>query len=445
MEQNQPSETEPQSIQQNEAARTGIKIEGDGITFFSLIDFGLFLREYELFNKVKLTEPIVDNAGNILFKEDLYLKESVYNKLEDMLGHFPEKFKVSITNELIKTLRLWMAKRILDRLEDPQNKFIAELFEQTQHRYREYVKNALAGSRALVLNFFKISKEKRNFFYHLADLALLTLGVIIQKTYNIKYINRNAFIAGFCVDLPFGGLEIWKNYPEDNPSRKKMAEQSATVAQKFRLPLEVVTAIRNHPVFIDQPQADTLPNFSDAELVIQEGSEEEVFNNLVESEEEEGGIPGTAPETENMAGMILTEALKIARYLQYTSRKIESQEHFAEELVYIVAYNAARGYFHHDLINPLLKRFKAYEENARRLQRIADVERMCIHPPSAWAYPKPRASQILCQNRVIDCPKIDQGWDIHVVSKQEAIGWIGQSLKPGNYSKCKLEEHLEDI
>ena len=77
--------------------------------------------------------------------------------------------------------------------------------------------------------------------------------------------------------------------------------------------------------------------------------------------------------------------------------------------------------------------------------KIAQIENQCLHPPSAWAYPKPKASQVLCKNNHHTCPHYVSGWNISVISTQEAIGYIGTNLRPGSYPKCRLEKDLEDI
>lgn len=417
-----------------------MKIESDGITFYSLSDFGFFLREFNLFGKVKLSKPLTDRTGKILYKENLYLKDSIFHKLEEMEGQYEPTFVVSLTNDLLKGIRISIGNKMLERLEAPENRFIAELYENTEHRYQNYVRNALSGNRSLIMTFFKLSRERRLFFNHLADMGLLTLGVIIQKYYKLKFINRFAFLAGVCLDLPFAGSELWKSYPDDETTRIKMARRTAQVAEKLRLAPEIIDSILNSPVLPSKPNASAT-KMDTVQINLHDN-----MDHVLESEEnEETENQPVITENNEMIRMVLTETLKIARYINSVASKIEDQDVFAEELVYMVAYNAARGYFHKDLINPILRKFKRFEENARRMMRIAEIEKKCLYFPSAWAYPKPRASQILCKNRVTQCPLIDQGWEIHVVSRQEAFGWIGGSLFPDSYAKCKLEEQLEEI
>lgn len=420
-----------------------MKITAEGIIFFSRLDLVSFIREYEMSGLVKLSEPIVDNSGNVLFKENLFLKESILNRLEEMEGQFKPIFKVIITEDILKRLRVSLSKRFLKILEDPGNDFLRELYEETRHRYKDYIRSAFYGNRSLVLTFFKISKENRPFFYHAGTLGLLSLGIMIQRAYRVRFINRNAFLSGLLADLPLSGGTIWKNYPEGEQEKKALARKGAELARRFKMPEEICEAIQNHPFLESQPSL--IPAELPAGL---DDLNDEEFDELIggESEGEEAGemnYPTMDPAQSGPAATLITECLKIARYVVFSTAKIERKEHFAEELVYNVAYNAARGYFHKELINPLIKRFRAYEETARKVMRVAEIEQHCLFPPSAWAYPKPRASQILCKNHIMDCPKIVMGWDIHVVSTQDALGWIGAPLKAGEYSKCSLEDELE--
>jgi hypothetical protein len=59
--------------------------------------------------------------------------------------------------------------------------------------------------------------------------------------------------------------------------------------------------------------------------------------------------------------------------------------------------------------------------------------------------PKPRATQMICRLHKTECPKLKPGWDLTVVSPAEAYGWIGMTLEPGRYLKCKLEDELKPI
>ncbi len=138
----------------------------------------------------------------------------------------------------------------------------------------------------------------------------------------------------------------------------------------------------------------------------------------------------------------ITESIKFSRYILFLYYKIEDREHIFEEISFRVAYISQLGYFKLELLKPILKKFKEIELEMRNLMLIAGIEKKCLYPPSAWAYPKPRATQIICRHRIYNCPYIKLGWDLFVVKEQEPYGWIGTPLKEGKYFKCKLEDLL---
>ncbi len=430
---------------------SSMKITSEGLTFYTLKDFDIFLRDYNLMGQITLSEPILDNNGNILYKDQIPVKESVIKRLEEMPGQFKSLFRVPLNQQLIRSLERWISSRALQELNHNQNMFIVRLYESTRHPYANYIRHALHGNTSLTLTLFKVSREKKKFFDHIIQLALLTLGILIQKGYRIRYINRNAFLAGLASDLALSSTNFWKVPPDDDAARKNLAKQCADLAGRFRLAPEIVSAIERHFVIAGEPVLNepvidsslvSLSNSYFDEFLHEEGPEDEG--------DEKGGSADTrlnsaSDATYSQAKLLITESLKLAKYITTTISRIEDKDHYAEELVYMISYNASKGYFHKDIILPILRQFREFEIEARRIMKIAEIENKCIHPPSAWAYPKPRASQVLCRLNMNECPKLEAGWDMHVVSRQQAVGWIGANLEPGVYSKCSLESELEGL
>ncbi len=142
---------------------------------------------------------------------------------------------------------------------------------------------------------------------------------------------------------------------------------------------------------------------------------------------------------------LLTEAMKIARFIKETNKKLEnSKEDIVEQLLVMFTYNTEKGIFLKDLAYPLIARFKEFKSTVARIRKVAELENRCINPPSAWAYPKPKATQILCKNKIYTCKYFVGGWDISIVNPQTALGYLGLPLNPGSYPKCKLEKELSE-
>ena len=413
-----------------------MEITPAGITFQSLFDLNTFVKQLDLYGSFKLDEAIRDKTGKILIRENVYVKDTTLKKLESLEGNYEPTFKLTISGESLKKLRGLISEKILEQLKVPEDVFIKYLFEHGNRSYKGFITQSFRSKR-LALTAFKLSHEKPAFFHHLCEMGLLNLGIILQKNYTIPMIHRNAFIAGFCCDLGLIDTDKWQKPFNDELDRLRLAAGCAEIAARFHVPPEPVVAIRNHTLEPDSPGASPKSlNFSISESAIME----EMLGEDDGAEEFETNL-----ESDEMSEMLLTESLRLTRFIDDTVKRIEDREHFAEELVYMVAYNAARGYFHKDLVNPLISRFREYEEQARKLMRLAELEAQCKYPPSAWAYPKPNATQILCKDHVDKCPLLMAGWDIQVVTPQDAFGWIGGNLRAGKYPKCRLEGELKNL
>lgn len=423
-----------------------MKISAEHIQFDSLGELKGFIAHQNLFGVLKFSESIVDNTGKTLVKENIVLKESMLEKLENITGQFPEIFKVALTKDILKRFREAITVKVLKRLEVTENDFLKNIYQNNLHNYEAYIRHSLQNKN-LLLAVFKISSERENFFNHIAELGLLSMGIIIQKFYRVKMIHRYSFLTGLCTDLVYADTNTWKNPAATDKDRNKRATEGADFISQFKLPLEI------HDVIAKHAYSDKTSDVNKINLdlpVVDENDDtptDSVFDGLIgrNEETEESDSAGKDESYNEMLASILIESLRIARYIDDVVHKNSEREFLAEEMIYYLAYNAEKGFFHKDLVNPLIEKFKQYKKLIYRAQRMAQIENMCLHPPSAWVYPKPNASQVMCTNRILDCPKLVSGWDIHVISPQEAFGWIGVALDSGNYPKCGFETHLEDL
>ncbi len=421
-----------------------MKISAEEISFSSLIEIESFCNELELFGIVQFVEPIKDNSDNILIKEKINVKESALKKLETMDGHYKPEFRVLVTKDLLNKIKRHITMLIYTRLKSAENIFIRYLYDEGRP-VKNFILHSFSQKR-LTLAVFKVARERTNFFYHCADLGLLSLGIVLQKSLKIRFIHRNSFLAGFLCDFALADGDEWRHPPLQESDRRALAQKCSSFISRFGVTPELAAAIRNHTISFANPAGETV---SIDEAVNNAGAKS-IFDDMFEENKTEeiddveiSDEAAKEQKNDEMMELIVTETLRIAKYVDETTKKIIEPEHFAEQLVYMVAYNAARGYFHNDLVEPLLKQFRAYEEIARRMIKIAGIEKKCVHPPSAWAYPKPRATQVLCKDRIFDCPNLVFGWDINIVSPQESFGWIGTPLDIGSYPKCTLEKELD--
>jgi len=413
-----------------------MKLTENGIIFEDLSRLNGFYLELRLQGILKFLEPIEDNTGNILIKDNVAVKESFFEKLKEMSGSFKEHFHVALTDELVAKISEFLVRKVGDLTRAGPGHFLTRLLDLPHHRPEAYMRSAFRN-RALALSAYRIYRDNDDFFTHLCELGLLNMAVIMQKYLKIRGVHRNAFLSGFLSDLPLAGTSAWKEPTADVEQLKKRSQKAAEMADRFRVAPEVSAAIAEFPAVFPIPEVERkeIPDGSAEDFQV------ELLENLTSTPDEEEAL-GEQPMNE-ASREVLTESLRIAHFILETKKRISDSEYFAEEMVYRVSYNAGKGTFHDDLIRPIVKKFQEFEMEARKMRRLAEIENQCIHPPSAWAYPKPRAAQILCQRHIMDCPKMIQGWDIHVINTQQAFGWLGTDLAAGEYSKCDLENLLQ--
>ncbi len=323
-------------------------------------------------------------------------------------------------------------------LEETEKSFISILFNQNTANMKN-AENLISNSfysDSLVLVSYEIMMEDLPFFHHIVKMGLLCLGTVIQKNYAIKLIHRNAFLAGLAADLILFKTNYWKNSNLDDTLMLDLMKLNIQIAENIGLPEEIIYAIQNHIVrglyVVDYPEP------VDFELLkqntfLQNSSTEKEKSSAQDNEYYEDTI------------RILTEALKITRFISEANKKMSDTEDIAQKLVVMFAYNVEKKNFNEEIANPMIDCFRQYEKIIKRIRKVAKLENLCLHPPSAWAYPKPKAVQILCKNNHHTCHHYISGWNINVISIQEAIGYIGTSLQPGSYPKCRLEKELSEL
>lgn len=422
-----------------------MKITSTGFEFNDFQSFKRFAVDQELIGSISLLEPILDKSGNILIKEKVLIKDSMMKKLEDLDGQYLPDFKLVLNGELLKKIKYQISKSIFRRFEDKSNSFIHYLYRESNTElpnFRGIITNAFC-TRNLTLVFFRILLDKPNFFNHCVDLALLSMGSVIQKHMGIKMVNRYSFLAGLLADISLIDTDYWK-HGLSGTHTSKYTKLSATVVETLNLPYEIVDTINGHPILelnMDSERdsfeinVDLIKNGTMLkEIITTDASGNE------DSKEDSPGDEGVGERTVEVA----TEALRIGRYIMENIKTTVDKEHISEKLLVMFTYNTEKGYFKKEIADLMIKQFKMFDTVIKRIRVISEIENKCRFPPSAWAYPKPKAAQILCKDRKYECPLIVSGWDINVIQSQDAFGYIGTSLRAGSYPKCALEEELQE-
>lgn len=422
-----------------------MKISQDGILFDKLSELEGFVSDLNLAGIVRLKKPVEDKSGKVLIKEDIVIQKRMLEKLRDHEGQYQSEFNIQITDEVMRQMRIYLASTVCRVLEERDADFIRHLYDGSHHRYRSYIEHSFR-KRSLTLLLYRTARNNPNFFHHLSLFGLLSLGIALQLKTRVHFQYRYAFLCGLGADLGLADSNDWTMLAELDSVRFARAQKCAAYLETLQLAPAVVRIIRDHIIPLEKPLIHSEEEERQFSAGLGPAMDEIITDETDEPDEQSGDVEedgGTIPDMEERTELIVLEIMKVSRFLIELTRRIQNSEHFAETLVYMLAYNAARGHFYERLINPVLEKFRRYEKMARHMMEIAHIEKKCLYPPSAWAYPKPNATQILCRNRIQDCPKLERGWDIHVISPQEAFGRIGDTLTQGNYPKCALEAELQ--
>jgi hypothetical protein len=411
----------------------------EGIEFNELKKFSKFVSDLELLGTVQLRDALTDKKGNILIKDLVYVRESSIKKLESIADQYTPSFKIKTTPELIAKIRKALANSIIPVVNETEKSFISILFNNNTSSLQnvESLINNAFYTDMLVLALYEIMTEDNEFFQHIVRMGLICLGTVIQKSYAIKLIHRNAFLTGLCADLILYKTNYWKNANLDDMLMVELTKLNVQVAGNLGMSDEIIYALQNHVVrglyIVEMPEPMDFEILKQNPFLAITSSEKENNTNAADNEYYEDTIK------------ILTEFLKITRFISEANKKLDDSEDIAQRLITMFAYNVEKKNFDAEIADPMIDCFRQYEKIIKRMRKIAKLENLCLHPPSAWAYPKPKAVQILCKNSHHTCVHYISGWNINVITAQEAIGYIGTSLKPGSYPKCKLEQQLTDL
>ncbi|MCB1141977.1 MAG: hypothetical protein H7A24_04995 [Leptospiraceae bacterium] len=408
-------------------------ITSNGIEFTNLKEFSKFTYDNGLVGVIQLTEPIKDNGGNILIKEMVSVKETAIKKLENLDGQFTPLFKVNLNDDLINRLSLAISKRILPQIESAKNLFLKHLFEHNSsfiNNFASFIKNSFYETKILLI-FYRLMVERPEYFDYGIDNALTCLGTVIQKSHQVKFIHRHAFLGGFFLDIALSETDYFKfPYPQES-DLIQVSKLSGIAAANVGLSKEIVVSIENSNIPGIYTEGSTLTI-----------DYETLEKNPLLKMSSEGGDSG---EIDMEAEQILTESFKISRFIKETYKKMDkSKDDVAEQLLVMFTYNTEKGVFLKEYAYPIIARFKEFQATVNKVRKVASIENKCPHQPSAWAYPKPKSTQILCKNRIYECKYFVGGWDINIVSAQSSFGYLGTPLNPGSYPKCKLEKELDN-
>ncbi|MDX1960284.1 MAG: hypothetical protein SFU98_17070 [Leptospiraceae bacterium] len=418
-------------------------IKKDEIELNGGADFFKFVSTNDLFGSVQLKEPILDPLGNVLIREKVNLNETLVKKIASLEGKHVSILKVNISRGLTIKLAEKVARETLLILDEKDDPFISHLFDNNLSNnttYRSVIENALFNKK-VSLFAFRLYAEKKEFFRHCVKQGLLSLGVALQKSHMVKMINRNSYLSGFFADICVMDSGLWKDETISGDELNVISRQTAQYMPRLGLPGVISSAHSSIDFKSIKIEGVPKPNLGSGNINVSNS-----YFDYTEAEEEPSNPDEEMTEEEiAISREVIGEALKIVRFVKLAKNSLVdiTSEEAQEKLIVSFAYNMEKGVFSKTVGEPMLQVFKKFEEKIIKIRNVAKVENMCKFPPSAWAYPKPEPTQILCRDKKTECPHLVSGWDISIFSEQNAFGHIGARLRPGQYPKCRLEEKLD--
>ncbi|MEM7181900.1 MAG: hypothetical protein AAF518_13365 [Spirochaetota bacterium] len=406
-----------------------MKLKPNSLEFHELGDFLTFVDAYHLANSIQLKNELTFDNGETLLRAGSVITDSIIKRLIEKEDKFEHYFQVQLSGVFIEKINSILANAIFKRITTGHNPITNHLLSNTDRMvdYQGIIQNSLFRP-AITMTLFYFYKEARDFFHYLTDMGALCLSIILQEEYNLKFINRYAFLAGLFKDIPFAGTKEWKRQNFNEATYIELAKAASFLGDKIELPYEVISAIE-FPVLVIMEEAKS--EYIDVDKL----RENPFFENVVRDAPME--------ETEQSAQIIetLVEALKITKFVSEVHNRLMQEKNSDGKLLTMFKYNIEKGFFTNELAHKIVEKFKKYEELLDGIRTVAAIEKACPFQ-SAWAYPKPRSTQVLCQKRVTKCPLCIPGRDINIVQRLSPYGYLGVALEKGYYPKCKLEEKL---
>lgn len=412
-----------------------MKLVGESLVFDDVGALESFYNLLDLQGVLSLAEDLNDNTDKVLIKGGTPFKPSFFEKLREIRGSYKENFAVLMTPPLTAKISDFLATDALGAIEDWS--FFHRLFDIQGHRYQSYFRNAFRNRR-LALPAFILRQEHGEMYRSMLDQGILTLAIIMYQYARIKRIHIHAFLAGFLFGVGDPDGNLARASSESGDALERLKKKSVDLAGGMGAPRTSIDAISAQVAFTEL--AGELP----AGDVADEAGKKVSIEEFLASESADESASQDA-DVDPFALEQIREALKFSRYVLFLRERLGADAHGVEEISYRTAYSAQKGFFELKLVEPILRIFKEYEIEIRAMMKVGELESRCRFPPSAWAYPKPRPAQMICRFGKIECPLIKTGWDLIVVSPQDAYGYIGMNLDPGRYMKCKLEDDLKAV
>ncbi|MCB1158451.1 MAG: hypothetical protein H7A25_05100 [Leptospiraceae bacterium] len=406
-----------------------MKLKPNCLEFYDIGELITFIERFHLNNCFQLANQLIDNSGTVMVKSHSLISDAILKRLISIQEDFEPTFKILINRDLQNRLNPILAKKIYKRI-DVQDNTIANFLLNNSERKVDIlslIENAFTDPAiSLALLYFYTTEPE--FFNYMADMGLLTMSITLQNPEYFKFLTRYSFLSGLFCDLSMAGSNFYKIQNFTEAQFKELSSISAHFCDKINLPYEVVSIVET-PVI-------TIVDDAKPVHINMDNLKENVFFREVSRT-----APSQRDEFSEEVIRHVLEAMKIARFIKEMNRRLGEDKDPGSKILTMFSYNIEKGFFEGQLPKKVVSRFKQYSELLDNIKRIAEIEKSCPFE-SAWAYPKPRSTQVLCQKKLEKCPLSIRGRDINIVNPLNPFGYIGKRMEKGYYPKCKLEAKL---
>lgn len=364
---------------------------------------------------LELKESIKDDNDKVLLQAKRPLKINLLETLDDKYKGKKFNFVIELTEDLILKVFSVLKKDIDKKLGMYDYSFAGYLFKKNKIDLIRVLKRALSKN-FFVTYLLSLLYADRKIWDHLMEVSLTSLGLLASiSDDDIEYQDYGVmFQAGMLHDYSIVNLSNWsdhENFESQDADHDKKSGQG--IAAKDLNPM-VKEIIENH-------------------------------NHLRVRFLEENEAKSTR--WYNSKTDIMSTILNVVEYYIWFKGESKVNESESESATGSVLYQLGllteKGNFPYGLMKFFKIFYSKYTEIFEYGQNIGAIENSCVHKRYALAYPKPKATQVLCKDNLKDCPKRIHSQRINVVKNQtEENNRYGTELKKGWYDKCSLTSEL---
>ncbi len=363
---------------------------------------------------LELRESIKDDNDKVLLQSKRPLKTNLLEALDDKYKGKKFNFVIELTESIRLALLGLLRKDIEKKLGMFDYSFAGYLFKKSKLDMARVVKRALSKNY-FVTYLISLLYGQRKIWEHLMEVALTSVGLLASVgDDDVDYSDYGVmFQAGMMHDFSISQMANWEELDSfEGTVAEHDKESGAKIAGKDLHPA-IKEIIENHSHlrvrFLDE---------NDAKITRWYQSKTDIMSTI----------------------------LHVVEYFIWFNKEMPAGgegDGVSGSVLYQMGLLTEKGNFPYGLMRFFKLFYSKYAEVFEYGQEIGKIENACVHKLYALAYPKPKATQILCRDNLRECPNRIHSQRINIVtSVDEENNRFGSELKKGWYDKCSLSSTL---